>query len=185
MLKLKILFFIVLFTLVSCALSRESALTEQAKDKTTAEILGWFDGTCFATSESNLDQGTEIFVVMLDDPQSISVAKVIGPANPKTCGPLSADRREQNKSEGLSFYEVKSDDVFGLAIGVIGEVSQPKIKKGVVQADLGNDGTVERFTLCATNDGISFDIWASTPYEVDPIWSGHYYLGYDVERTCP
>lgn len=185
MLNLKALFLIAVFSLISCESFRESSLKDHANDKAMAEMFGWFDGNCFAIASKSLSPGTEIFVVTLDSPQSISSVKVVGSANEQRCGPLSPDRRAQNISEGLSFYEVKPDDGIGLAIGVIGEISQPKTREGVVQADLGNDGTFERFTLCATNEGLSFDIWTSTPYEHEPIWSGYYYLGYDVERTCP
>lgn len=187
MLKLKVLFYTVVFTLalVSCAPSEKSILTENKVDKADTVLFGWFDHGCFATLKKNLSQGTKIFVVTLDDPQLISSAKVIGPANPQNCGPLAADRRQQNESEGLSFYEIKSADTFGLAIGVIGEVSHAKVKNGVVRAELGNDGTFERFTLCATSEGLSFGVWALKPYEGKAIWSGYYYLGYDVERTCP
>jgi len=124
-------------------------------------------------------------VVLLDEPQSISSAVLAGPANPQTCGPLSAERRKQNILEDVSFYEVKSDTAFGLAIGVIGNVSQPKVKDGIVLTDIGNDGNFERFTLCATSDGLVFHVWTSLPFKKDPVWSGYYYLGYDVDRTCP
>ena len=185
MFNVNVIFFIVLFALASCATRDEPTLVESLKEKINTEIYGWFDGDCFATLEKNLSPETEILVVLLDDPPSISLAKIIGPANLQTCGPLSNDRREQNEADGLSFYEVESQKELGLAIGIIGKVSQPKIINGVVRADIGNNGITEHFTLCATNDGISFDIWVSKPYEKSRIWSGFYYLGYDVERTCP
>jgi hypothetical protein len=183
--NLKLLLVIAVFTLVSCAQFKDSSATEQVENKTAASIFGWFDGSCFATMENNLSPDTEILVVVLDDPQILSAAKVVGPANAQMCGPMSSDRRQQNESGGLSFYQVKSDHTFGLAIGVVGAVARASIINDVVMADLGNDGIFERFTHCATNEGISFDIWASTPYEQNPLWSGYYYLGYDVERNCP
>ncbi len=150
-----------------------------------APIFGWLDSHCFAVQQSNLSSETEILVVILDDPQTFSFAQIVGPASAQRCGPLASDRRERNESEGLHFYEVKSDQSFDLAIGVIGEISEPKIMNQRMQADVGGDGTIERFSHCATSDGISFDVWASAPYEQAPIWSGFYYLGYDVERNCP
>jgi len=98
---------------------------------------------------------------------------------------VSADRRKHNLSEGVSFYEVKSAKVFDFAIGVVGDVSEPRVKEGVVHVGIGSDGIFERFTFCATSEGLSFNVWASAPFEKDPVWSGYYYLGYDVERTCP
>jgi len=55
-----------------------------------------------------------------------------------------------------------------LASGIIDDVYLIKIKAGKVYADLGNDGTLEQFSLCATNDGISFDVWSSKPYNGSP-----------------
>jgi len=137
------------------------------------------------TSEKNINPGTDILLVLLNEPQSVSTAKVVEPANSKTCGPLAEERRERNISEGESFYEVKSSTVYYLAIGVIGDVSQPKVENGLVLADIGNDGNFERFTLCATSEGLSFGIWNSKPYTNKPVWFGYYYLGYDVDSTCP
>ncbi len=185
--KFILLFFVaIFFTLISCGGQNKSlASMEQTKDKTSSLTFGWFNGSCFATTKSNLRAETEILVIVLGDPQSISSAKVVEPAKVQDCPPLSSDRRERNESEGLRFYKVKSDQIFNLAIGVVGNVSRTSILGGVVHLDLDNDGTFERFTHCATSDGISFDIWGSRPYEQKPIWSGFYYLGYDVERNCP
>lgn len=182
MFNLRLFFIIVVFALSSCGTISES---QQKKHVADQPIFGWFDGRCFATLENSLAPKTEILVVRLDAPQTLMSAEVIGLANPHDCAPLSRDRREQNEAEGYTFYAVKQSQVFGLAIGIVGAVVESRTENGIVFADLDSDGTFEQFTHCATSEGISFDIWGATPYKDKPIWSGYYYLGYDVERNCP
>ena len=67
-----------------------------------------------------------------------------------------------------------------LGIGVLGET---KVVQGGI--DLTGDGRPETFTQCATSEGVSFRVWSGTPYQGLPLWSGYYYLGYDVEANCP
>lgn len=185
MFGLKLLAFTLVFTLLSCTHFKSEFPNEQATHKAAATVFGWFDGNCFATMRGDLKLDADIFVVNLDAPQTVSSAKVVDMAKAETCGPLSSDRRQQNESEGLKFYTVKSDHALALAIGVVGELPQSSIIDGSVQADIGNDGSFESFSYCATSEGLSFDIWPSTPYEQEPVWSGYYYLGYDIERNCP
>ena len=148
-------------------------------------IIGWIDSNCFAVTEKNLAKGTEIFIVTLDGPQAITSASIIGPANMDSCGPLAADRRTHNISQGLSFYEIKPAKPLGTAIGVVGRVTNAKVKNESVLADIDADGKSEQFSMCATSEGLSFDVWKSAPFKTKALWSGYYYLGYDVERTCP
>lgn len=183
--KLKMVLFGVAFIFMTNAHSKEMAEKAPAKNKDAAEVIGWIDGTCFAVKQKDLRKGVDIFVVTLESPQTISSAKLLGPAKREKCGALAADRREHNVSQGLSFYEIKSAATLALGIGVLGKVTNTKVKDNLVLADVGGDGKIERFSLCATSEGLSFDVWNSEPFTQKPVWSGYYYLGYDVERTCP
>ncbi len=182
---LRLLFLVVIFYLTSCGQFNGGRGTGSTKQIAVAPVFGWLDGRCFATLEDISEPGQDILVVGLDDPQSISNAQVVGPATAEACGPLSSDRRERNEAEGLKFYTVTSEQSFGLAIGVMGRIYQSNIKDGVARVVLSGEGVFSQFTHCATGDGISFDVWASAPYEQAPVWTGFYYLGYDVERNCP
>ena len=51
--------------------------------------------------------------------------------------------------------------------------------------DLNNDGLPDSFSYCATSEGISFDAWSAIPYKSKNLWSGYYYLGYDIQSNCP
>lgn len=156
-----------------------------AKDKSKLPVIGWIDSNCFAVAKKDITNKTEIFIVTLDGPQKITSAKIIGAAKTDTCGPLAADRIANNISQGLSFYEISAKSPFGLAIGIIGNIGKSNVKGDAVFADITGDGKLEQFSMCATSEGLSFDIWKSKPFKGKPIWSGYYYLGYDVERTCP
>ena len=148
-------------------------------------VIGWLDSNCFAVAKKGLPNGTELFVVTLDGPQAVASATIIGPANAESCGPMAADRREYNLSQGLSFYDIKSSTPFGTAIGILAKVTNAKVSNENVLADINNDGKPEQFSMCATSEGLSFDVWKSAPFKTKALWSGYYYLGYDVERTCP
>jgi len=48
-----------------------------------------------------------------------------------------------------------------------------------------NDDLPDSFSYCAASEGISFDAWSAIPYKSKNLWSGYYYLGYDIESNCP
>ncbi len=179
----KLIITLFLFFLIACSKSFDSK--EIVSQATTPTIMGWFDGECFASLEKNLAQNTSIVVIGLGVPQVLGSAKIIGVATSENCGPLADDRREQNQAEGYTFYSVKHSRPIGLAIGIVANNLKTKIENDNVLADLNGDGKFEQFTHCTTSEGISFDIWDSAPFEAEPVWSGYYFLGYDVERSCP
>ena len=148
-------------------------------------ILGWFDGLCFASHSTQIESGTRLSVITVDEPQKVYSAIIVGPADIRNCGPLAKERREINEAGGLHFYNVTSTDTINLAIGLIADNLKFITINSHVLSDINNDGKLNRFTHCATSEGISFDIWNSKPYKEKPLWSGYYYLGYDVERNCP
>jgi hypothetical protein len=150
-------------------------------DSTPLEMrVGWVTGSCVATANKTLTAGSAIAVVSLDDKSSIVDGRIVGRAtSDATCPPLLQDRRKQNEAR-WSFYELKLSAPVDLGIGVTGS---PKLVQGGI--DLTGDGKAEKFTQCSTSEGVSFRIWAGTPYQGMPLWSGYYYLGYDVQSNCP
>ena len=157
-----------------------------APPSTTAQSIplemrvGWVTGSCLATANKTLTAGSTVTVVSMDDKSTIVDGRVIGGAtSDATCPALLQDRRKQNESK-WSFYELKLAAAVDLGIGVAGDTNV--VQGGI---DLTGDGTPEKFTQCSTSEGVSFRVWGGTPYQGLPLWSGYYYLGYDVEANCP
>jgi len=147
-----------------------------------AQRIGWVDRSCLAIANKTLSAGAAITVVSLDDKSTkLLDGRVLGiTASSEKCPALLADRRSSNVAEGWSFYELELAAKVNLGIGVIGEAR--RVEGGL---DLDGDGAPEKFTQCATSEGVSFGVWRATPYRGVPLWSGYYYLGYDTEANCP
>jgi hypothetical protein len=145
--------------------------------------LGWFDSRCLAIDNRTLAADSPVAIVTLGDPPSVVDARIAGAATSGAmCPALLDDRRAANAGKGLSFYEVRLPPGVSaeLGIGVIGDAA--RIGSGV---DVSGDGVADRFTECATSEGVSFAVWSGMPYQGTALWSGYYYLGYDTEVTCP
>ena len=142
--------------------------------------VGWVTGSCLAIANNTLTASSPIAVVSLDAKRSLVDGRIVGRAtSDATCPPLLQDRRKQNEAS-WSFYELRLSSAVDLGVGVAGN---PKLVPGGI--DLTGDGLPEKFTQCSTSEGVSFRIWSGTPYQGMPLWSGYYYLGYDVESNCP
>jgi hypothetical protein len=142
--------------------------------------LGWVTGECLATANRSLTPGSPIKVVSLDVKAPIVNGRVGGgTASDRACPALLQDRRQQNESK-WSFYELKLSAPVDLGIGVTGEART--VSGGL---DLDGDGAPEKFTQCASSEGVWFRVWSGPAYQGTPLWSGYYYLGYDAEVTCP
>ncbi len=129
--------------------------------------VGWVTGSCLAIANNTLTASSPIAVVSLDAKRSLVDGRIVGRAtSDATCPPLLQDRRKQNEAS-WSFYELRLSSAVDLGV------------------DLTGDGLPEKFTQCSTSEGVSFRIWSGTPYQGMPLWSGYYYLGYDVESNCP
>jgi hypothetical protein len=157
------------------------AASPAAANSTPLEMrVGWVTGSCVAMANDSITAGSPITVVSLDDKSSIVDGRITGRAtSDATCPALLQDRRKQNEAR-WSFYELKLSAAVDLGIGVTGNVTS--VQGGI---DLTGDGLPEKFTQCATSEGVSFRIWAGTPYQGMPLWSGYYYLGYDAASNCP
>jgi hypothetical protein len=141
--------------------------------------VGWVNGSCLAIMNTTLRASDAITLVALDDKPTVLAGRIVGATtSPNICAPLLPDRRRSN--DKWSFYEVRVDGKADLGIAVIGK--EKSIDNGI---DLTGDGKPERFTQCSTAEGVSFRVWNGTPYQGTPLWTGYYYLGYDVVATCP
>jgi len=145
--------------------------------------IGWIADSCLAIKNDMLMADSSIAIVSLADKPSIIDARLIGiTTSSENCPALLADRRSSNVAKGWSFYQLQlpPGTTVELGIGVTGDMT--RVNGGL---DLTGDGVAEAFTQCATSEGVSFRVWSGTPYQGPPLWSGYYYLGYDVEANCP
>ena len=51
--------------------------------------------------------------------------------------------------------------------------------------DIDQDGRRDVFEHCASSEGVRFRVRSAGPGTAATLWSGYYYLGYDVEADCP
>ena len=145
--------------------------------------IGWLHKGCFAVKNDALQPKAALVVVKLDEPQTTVPATIVEKTvSSRLCPALLPDRKATNTARGLSFYEVAFQDQQSVELG-IGIVGAPTV--GSTGIDVNKDGKPERFTQCATSEGISFGVWGVIWYEGKPLWSGYYYLGYDTQANCP
>jgi hypothetical protein len=143
---------------------------------------------CLAVADPDLAPGTPVQIVRLAQPQRIVAADIEAPATSALeCKPMLEEREGLVDSRPAHYYTVTqwSDDPAEMAVGVVGDPTALNVVDGRARIDLNGDGEQEVFAVCATSDGIRFGLWTAEPYRGDPIWSGYYYLGYDLEPSCP
>lgn len=180
---------ILLLAAVSC---RKTSETKQSASAPAvafsfAERVGWFQGPCLAISNQHLARGTPVALVVMAEPQTVQQVRTLDQTtDPTTCKALLQERAKTNAKPGISFYALEPGSVGATDMG-IGIVQSPAlaVADGRVQADLNGDGQSEIFTSCATSEGIKFAVWTTKAYQGEPRWSGYYYLGYDLQPTCP
>jgi hypothetical protein len=163
------------------AAQKTNAPSSVTANSTPLEMrVGWVTGSCVGIANDTLMAGSPITVVSLDEKSSIVEGRIVGRAtSDATCPALLQDRRKLNEAR-WSLYELNLSAAVDLGIGVTGN---PTLVQGGI--DLTGDGLPEKFTQCSTSEGVSFRVWAGRPYQGMPLWSGYYYLGYDVQSNCP
>jgi len=92
-----------------------------------------------------------------------------------------------NAKPEISFYALEASSVGAtdMGIGIVEPPATLAVVDGRARADLDQDGQSEVFSSCATSEGIKFAVWTAKAYQGEPRWSGYYYLGYDLQPTCP
>lgn len=167
------------FALLACdgGCAADSAVKIGAFDS----VVGWLHGRCFAIQNAGLKENVELLIVNLDS-QALSVAKIGHKASGgEECYALLDDRKTINMQSGGSFYTVDSGKPIEMAIGLL--PSGQKAKNG--RLDLNRDGKEDSIHYCSTAEGMQFSVWEGEAYQSRMLWSGYYYLGYDIEETCP
>jgi len=133
---------------------------------------------CLAIQNSKLKRGLKIQVVLPDKPQFVKTA-VVESKEDKSCS------SEIDVASHLSFYKIKMADEreLNFGIGIIGS-RQIKVVHGIARADINNDGKLEYFRTCTSNEGIHSTVWTGKPLKGKRIWHTYYYLEYDTDPTC-
>ncbi|MBT31918.1 MAG: hypothetical protein CMO01_19850 [Thalassobius sp.] len=163
----------VILSILSC--SKKSDVVEKP-DYT--KLVGYINGSCIAIKNPNVKSGSKLLVINIDD-QSKTITTSTGETitADESCFPLHPDRIDVNKNPETYFYKIEEAEAdMSLRIGLL--VDQLSSENPM---DIDNDGTEEVFNYCLTTEGVKFTIES----QKDTLWSAYYYLGYDVESTCP
>lgn len=126
--------------------------------------MGWILGNCLAIKNASLKVPQSLTIIRLADGAVVDGAIVGKAMSSEQCPALMQDRAKVNKHNGYHFYSVKADKNIGMAVGILGEVNAGGLK----------------VSSCTASEGVRFVV--SNKHKT--VWSGYYYLGYDVKPTC-
>lgn len=138
-------------------------------------------GTCVDMPNGSLDTGQRIRLVSTSTPQRVSEAAVIGRVD-RPCAPAAPSE------PGVAHYQLRvlrdslETGVPAFAIANFNGVLT--VGDDGVTADLEGDGSVERFRVCTSSEGVHLTVWTGAPPQGTRRWHRYFYLGYDVEPTC-
>ncbi|HEU4335195.1 MAG TPA: hypothetical protein VFT32_11930 [Candidatus Eisenbacteria bacterium] len=60
------------------------------------------------------------------------------------------------------------------------------VRDGRLESDLDGDGLVERYSECASHEGLHFAIWEGVaPWSGEPLADVYHYFPFDLEPNCP
>ncbi len=168
----------------------EAAPTIKTASQSTYDInthTGWLHNNCLAIKNNTLSKNDKVTIVSFAQEQQILSSIINKKAESATdCPALLADRKKINISAGYSFYLIKQTrEKIDLAIGLVNNPAKLIKLNGQVSGDVNGDGKPEYFTQCSSSEGLHFSIWTEKPDSGEPLWSGYYYLGYDIEPNCP
>ena len=172
---------VIVCTLLSACASSDPAVRETGPDR----VIGWLHGNCLALDDVSIPAGAQVVVVTLGEPEKVVVVNVTGRAlGAESCPPLLDDRKDVNLDSGLAFYQVDADPVVELGIGVVQPGGDRELSVTEL-LDINGDGRRDSFSHCNTSEGMQFSVWADKAGRRTPLWTGYYYLGYDIEANCP
>ena len=150
--------------------------------------MGWVHGNCLAIKNSTLRKGTQIALISLDGKQAIYTAQIDTPASVESdCPALSENRAQPNKMDGRVFYQLNfpQSGADQLAIAILADSLPMRSDIMTFNKDLDGDGIIEVVNTCDTSEGIEFSLWSGAVNTGKLLWSDYYYLGYDLQPTCP
>ena len=166
--------------LVSACVADDTLVRDTEADHAT----GWLHGNCLALDDAEVRAGSPVAVVGLGEVQQVVTAKVTGKADGAgECLALLDDRRHANLASGLAFYTIDVDPEMELGIGVV-QTAGSRALTVMELLDTNGDGRRDIFSHCATSEGVRFSVWAEEVGRGAPLWTGYYYLGYDMEADC-
>lgn len=135
---------------------------------------------CLTTRNYDLQEGAEIAVVFLNEPQTVQTANVQKKL-PNSCS------RNPEVNPDDSFYSLQFSQPVGetvyTAIGLI-NAGKIVITQDAASVDLNGDKKAEYFRVCTSLEGAHLTVWTGKPLSGKLIWHSYYYLGYDVEANC-
>ncbi|HEY5603291.1 MAG TPA: hypothetical protein VIM41_09295 [Gammaproteobacteria bacterium] len=166
------------------------AITPAATIKTFEfeKNLGWVHGNCLAIRNSALAKDTPVTLITLDGQQTTTVSQIDSTGSAESgCLPLLDDRVKQNTMNGRVFYQLNlpQSDTDLLAIGILTASLPVHGETKVFKFDLDGDGQNDTVSSCDTSEGIRFSLWSGAVNTGKLLWSDYYYLGYDLQPTCP
>jgi len=149
------------------------------------EIVGFIHQDCLAIKNKNLSKGEVIQLILLEEKQKLATAKIQKKVDQnESCVILLEDRKEVNLENGWSFYKINNSEL-EFAIAITSSKLSTKQLDDFTTVDLNSDGNFEQFSICNTSEGINFSAWSGIPWKSREVWSDYYYLGYDMEPSCP
>lgn len=136
---------------------------------------------CLTIMNAGLREKETINIIFLQEPQTFIQANIVN----KLCQSCS---RNTEVTSDASFYSFqngrKKAELFGPAIAIAGYGGSFNVAGGRVRADLNNDGRLESFRVCASNEGLHLTVWEGESLKSKRLWHKYYYLGYDIEPDC-
>ena len=149
---------ICLVALTACSdkMTGKEAAQKMGKTNITSQI-GWAHNNCIAIKNTAIKAGEKLTLVSFEAEQQLLDGVIVGKTDDGAkCPALLDDRKEINKSEGYTFYVIKTDNKVNMAIGLIGKNIQFKKVNKLVTADINGDGKQDYFSQCVSSEGIHF-----------------------------
>jgi hypothetical protein len=135
--------------------------------------------TCLAINNGHLSAGARVALVVLNTPQSIVQAEVLGSTN--VC------QSQSENDSGINKYEIRVLNAKTLpmspAIAITG-TPRLRVRRGLVTADLDGNNRKEYFRQCTSGEGVHLTVWTGKPLRGRRRWHRYYYLGYDTDPNC-
>ena len=150
--------------------------------------MGWVHGNCLAIKNNTLRKGAQVALVSLDGKQAVSIVQIDAPVSVESaCPALLENRAQPNKMDGRVFYRLNfsQPDANQLAIAILADGMSKRSDIMTFNKDLDGDGVSEVVSTCDTSEGVEFSLWSGAANTGKLLWSDYYYLGYDLQPTCP